>query len=97
MNKKCFEMHIFEMYVTLIMFTMFTVCRANYLTKNIYLQVSFNILYVKNKNLYIRQINNNNIFILFKSMKLTTVSYITFYVFIIILKLHFNNSVPNLT
>jgi len=40
-------MHIFEMYSTLIAFTIFTVCRANYLTKDIYLQVSFSILYVK--------------------------------------------------
>jgi len=46
MYNKCFEMHIFEIYVTLIAY--FTICRANYLTTNIYLQVCFNIRNVKN-------------------------------------------------
>jgi len=44
MYKKCFDMYIFEIYAILIAFTLFTICRANYLTKNIYLQVSFRLL-----------------------------------------------------
>lgn len=41
-------MHIFEIYATLIAFTiLFKVCCANYLTKDVYLQVSFSILYAK--------------------------------------------------
>jgi len=65
-------MHIFEIYATLIAFTiLFTVCCANYLTKDVYLQVSFSILYVKKYKLMCRTnylISNNNTFMLLKLM-----------------------------
>jgi len=60
MYNKCFDKHIFEVYGILITLTLFTICRANYLTKNIYLKVSFrhSILYVKKKYELMYQTNH---------------------------------------
>jgi len=43
-------MHIFKVYAILISFT---VCRANYLTKDIYLQVCFSAIYIKKVLMYL--------------------------------------------
>jgi len=55
MYNNCFDIHIFDIYVILITYTLFTICCANYLTKDIYLKVSlrFSILYVKKIRTYV--------------------------------------------
>lgn len=70
-----FDMHIFNIYPILITYTLFTICCANYLTKDIYLKVSFrlSILYIKKIRTYVSDkslISNHNIVILLELIQL---------------------------
>lgn len=75
-------MDIFNVYATLIAFT---VCCANYLTKNIYIYKYVLVLYTLKKFLCIRPNSNNNIMLL-KLIQLTAVNYNTLYILVRILK-----------